>query len=104
MVVVLGHESCGAIKSAIDDVKLGNITGLLQKIEPAVAVAKQSYVGEPSSKNKGFVEEVCYHNVMVTKDYIRENSPILKEMEDKGEIKIVGAIYNLGNGEVVFIE
>ena len=104
VVVVLGHESCGAIKSAIDDVKLGNITGLLQKIEPAVAVAKQSYVGEPSSKNKGFVEEVCYHNVMLTKDDIIENSPILKEMEDKGEIKSVGAIYNLGKGEVVFIE
>ncbi len=104
VVVVLGHESCGAIKSAIDNVKLGNISTLLQKIEPAVAVAKQTYVGEHSSKNNGFVEEVCYHNVLLTKEYIREHSPILKEMEEKGEIMIVGAIYNLGNGEVIFLE
>ena len=81
VVVVMGHESCGAIKSAIDDVKLGNITALLSKIEPAVRKAQQSYCGsEHSSKNKGFVEEVCYQNVMLTKDYIREHSPILAEL------------------------
>jgi carbonic anhydrase len=104
LVVVLGHGSCGAIKSAIDDVKLGNITGLLDKIQPAVAQSKADFQGEAKSSNPEFVEKVCHTNVAVRVKEIRENSPILKEMEDKGEIKIVGAIYNMESGKVEFFE
>ncbi len=102
LILVLGHESCGAIKAAIDNVKLGNITAMLTKIKPAV-VKSQDFKGEKTSKNADFVEYVAKNNVKNTIETIRLKSPILKEMEDKGEIKIVGAYYNLKTGEVVFL-
>lgn len=102
LIVVLGHEYCGAVKSAIDDVKLGNITPLLSKIQPAVRSAKASYSGDKTSKNPEFVEEVCNHNVLHTMNEIRAKSSILKEMEQKGEIKIVGGVYHMKSGRVDF--
>jgi carbonic anhydrase len=102
LILVLGHESCGAIKSAIDDVKFGNITAMLSKIKPAVKQA-QDFTGEKNSKNPAFVEYVSKKNILNTVAQIRANSPALKEMEDKGTIKIVGAYYNLQTGEVSFL-
>ena len=101
LIVVLGHGSCGAIKAAIDTVKMGNITAMLTKIHPAVAEA-QNFVGEKTSKNYVFVNYVARKNVLHTIEIIRIQSPILKEMEEKGEIKIVGAFYDLNTGEVAF--
>ena len=103
LILVLGHGHCGAIKSAIDDVELGNITGLLEKIKPAVAQSKTTFEGEAKSSNYKFVDAVCHSNVELMIKEIRINSPILKEMEDKGEIKIVGAIYNMETGKVDFL-
>jgi|TARA_R110000737_G_C14624685_1_gene494438 carbonic anhydrase len=102
LVLVMGHEECGAIKAAIDNVELGNITAMLTKIKPAVEKS-QNFSGEKTSKNGKFVEHVCKSNVEHAIDQIRSKSPILKEMEDKGEIKIVGAYYRLGNGELEFL-
>ena len=85
VIVVLGHNECGAVKAAIDDVKLGNITELLEKIKPAVD-SLSKFDGEKTSKNKKFVDEVSVENVDVSMDNIRKNSPILKEMEERGEI------------------
>ena len=102
LVVVLGHEYCGAVKSAIDDVKLGNITTLLSKVKPAIAKAKENFDGETTSKNPKFVEAVCDHNVHLAIDEIREKSPILKEMEKKGEIMIIGGVYDMETGKVSF--
>ncbi len=102
LIVVLGHESCGAIKSTIDNVKLGNITAMLSKIQPAVAKSKD-FKGEKSSKNDAFVEYVAKNNVLMTVETIKQKSPILKEMSDKGEIKIIGAYYSLKTGEVIFL-
>ena len=104
LVVVMGHEHCGAVKSAIDNVELGNITGLLSKIKPAIVQSKINFTGEPVSSNKEFVEKVCHTNVALMINEIRMNSPILKEQEDKGEIKIVGAVYYLENRKVNFFE
>lgn len=104
LILVLGHEYCGAIKSAIDDVKLGNITTLLSKIQPAVASARHDFAGDKSSKNPEFVEAVCHHNVEHAMQDIRQKSPILKEMEDKGEIIIVGGVYDMETGKVDFFE
>jgi carbonic anhydrase len=104
LIVVLGHGHCGAIKSAIDGVELGNITGLLSKIKPAVEQSKANFQGETSSSNPEFVEKVCQTNVEWMVKEIRKDSPILKEMEDKGEIKMVGAIYDMENGKVEFFE
>ena len=103
LVVVLGHEHCGAIISAIDDVKLGNITEMLSKIKPAVEAASIGFSGEKSSKNLEFVDAVCAHNVNYAISEIRDKSPILKEMESRGEVKIVGAIYHMETGKVEFV-
>jgi len=103
LVVVMGHESCGAIKAAIDHVKLGNITHMLTNIAPAVTKSAD-FKGVKSSKDKDYVDYVMKNNVLNTIAVIRAKSPILKEMADKGEIKIVGAWYNLSTGEVIFME
>jgi carbonic anhydrase len=101
LILVLGHEHCGAIKSAIDEVELGNITAMLSNIKPAIEQSSD-FEGEKSSKNESYVHEVCENNVNHTIQEIRKNSPILKEMEENGEIKIIGAIYDMTSGEVVF--
>ena len=103
LIVVLGHTHCGAIQSAIDDVKMGNITSLLSKIKPAVEKANSFYKGDKSSKNDEFMDAVCYLNVQISIDEIRSKSPILKEMEDLNEIMIVGAIYDMKTGKVDFL-
>lgn len=102
LILILGHKSCGAVKAAIDNVKLGNITAMLTKIKPAVDKS-QNFTEEKTSKNEAFVEYVAKNNVVNTIEAIRSKSPILKEMEDKGEIKIVGAYYDLNTGEVIFL-
>lgn len=102
LVLVMGHEHCGAVKAAVDDVKLGNITPMLSKIRPAVESI--TYEGDRTSKNLEFVHMACESNVINTIEQIRKNSPILKEMEDKGEIKIVGAVYDMDNGKVDFLK
>lgn len=104
VVVVLGHEYCGAIKSAINDVEFGNITALLSKIKPVVNDAKSEFDGETSSKNPQFVDHVSHKNVHHSLREIREKSSVLKEMEDKGEIIIVGAMYDMESGRVDFFE
>jgi carbonic anhydrase len=101
VILVLGHEHCGAVKAAVDNVKLGNITAMLSKIRPAVESVE--YDGDRSSKNEGFVHMVCESNVKKTIQDIRNNSPILKEMEDKGEIKIIGGVYDMDTGKVAFL-
>jgi carbonic anhydrase len=102
LILVMGHEHCGAVKAAVDDVKLGNITPMLQKIRPAVEMIE--YNGERTSKNQEFVHMASESNVRNTLEEIRLRSPILKEMEAKGEIKIVGALYDMDNGEVVWLQ
>jgi len=105
LVVVMGHEHCGAIKSAVNNVELGNITGLLSKIKPAVEQAKEGFTGgETTSANHDFLEAVCYANVERGVTQIRRDSPVLKAMEDCGEIQIVGAMYHLSTGKVSFFE
>ena len=99
LILVMGHEYCGAIKSAIDQVKLGNITHMLSNINPAI-LKSADFKGEKSSKNEEYLDYVMKNNVLHTLEVIRTKSPILKEMEKKGEIKIVGAWYNLNTGEV----
>lgn len=102
VIMVMGHEHCGAVKAAVDNVKLGNITAMLSKIRPVVEKLDADYKGDKTSKNGEFVHMVCEHNVLKTMNDIRENSPILKEMEDNGEIKIIGGVYDMDSGEVDF--
>ncbi|WP_431124871.1 carbonic anhydrase family protein [Flagellimonas flava] len=104
IIVVLGHTACGAVKGACDDAKMGNLTELLSKIKPAVnAVSEPSEASERTSKNLGFVNTVAEKNVQLTMDNIRTQSPVLKEMEDNGEILIVGGMYDISNGKVSYM-
>ncbi|MCX6242158.1 MAG: carbonic anhydrase family protein [Bacteroidetes bacterium] len=103
LIIVMGHQHCGAVKAAIEDIKLGNITGLLQKIRPAIEKSA-SFQGEKSYKNEEYLSLVCLNNVFAAINEIKARSPILKEMSDKGEIRIVGALYDLNTGIVKFLE
>ena len=100
LVVVLGHTSCGAIKGACDDVKMGNLTTLLEKFKPAVAAA--STPGERNSHNHAFVDDVTELNVKQVVARIRTESPVLKALEDEGKIRIVGALYDTSSGKVAW--
>jgi len=100
LVVVLGHEGCGAVKAACDDVKLGHITGLLDRIKPAIAQTKID--GKISSENEECVNDVARTNVSLTIDRIRAKSTILSTLEKQGEIKIVSAYYSISEGCVKF--
>lgn len=98
IVVVMGHTKCGAVTAACNNVELGNITTLLQKIKPAVAI----YDKGETPMSEETIEKVALKNVLLSISQIRKRSPILAEMEEKGEIEIVGAIYSVSNGEVTF--
>ena len=100
VVLVMGHTACGAVKGAIDNAALGNLTQLLAKIKPAVQAT--TYSGERSAKNYGFVDAVARKNVEMTIGDIRRDSPVLAELEASGAIKITGAMYNLETGAVEF--
>jgi carbonic anhydrase len=102
LVLVMGHTSCGAIKGACDQVELGNLTGLLKKIQPAIA-SVHDVQGERNSKNTTFVEAVNEANVRLTVERIRELSPILRDLENAGKIQIAGCIYDLDSGRVRFL-
>jgi len=102
LIVVMGHSKCGAIMGACDGVQMGNLTTLLDKIKPVVDSVETS--DDRSSKNDEFVQEVAEKNVLWGIEAIKKNSPILKEMFDKGEIDIVGAMYNIETGKVTFYE
>lgn len=100
LVLVLGHESCGAVKAACDGVELGNITAMLSNITPAAKMASEQVEGVADSSNKEFVAKTVENNVKLTIERIREKSKILQEMEDNGEITIVGGVYSLSTGKV----
>jgi len=101
VVVVMGHTACGAIKGAIDRVQLGNLTGLLAKIQPAIDATP--YQGERSVKNYAFVDAVARKNVELTMAGIHSRSAIIAALETKGAVKIAGAMYNLETGAVDFL-
>jgi carbonic anhydrase len=104
VVVILGHTACGAVKGACDHAKLGNLTGMLEKIAPAVSQVKDpADASLRTSSNIDFVNRVAVKNVHMAIDNLRAMSPVLKEMEAAGEIKVVGAMYHIENGQVVFL-
>ena len=103
MIVVLGHTNCGAIKGACDNVELGNLTGLIDKIKPAVE-QECSTIANRNSSNDIFVEKVAELNVGLSVKNILLHSPILADMVKNGEIGIVGGIHDIKTGEVNFFE
>ena len=101
-VVVLGHSSCGAVKGACDHVELGNITGMLSKIMPAVDAITEVTENRTSS-NAEFVQKVVEENVRQTVKNVTDQSQVLKEMVENGEVIVVGAVYDVASGEVRFM-
>ena len=99
IIVVMGHTKCGAVTAACNNVELGNITPLLSKIQPAVKTIKAK-CGE---MNEAAIEDVAVQNVKDSIELIRKQSPILREMEEAGEIEIAGASYSVASGEVEFL-
>lgn len=105
LIVVLGHTKCGAVKGACDHVEMGNLTELLSKLQPAVYSESETMAADKrNSKNGVFVENVATLNVKRSVKSIIERSYILEEMLDKGEIGIVGAMYNIETGKVEFYD
>ena len=103
LIVVLGHTHCGAVKGACDGVELGNLTGLLAQLKPAVDSVPDD--GKPrNSKNDEFVEKAARANVLLSIKNIREKSPVLAELEKTGGLKIVGAMYDVETGKTEFFE
>ena len=101
-ILVVGHSECGAIKGACDDVVLGNLTQTLANIKPAVA-AVSGFESDRTSANEAFVQAVAEKNVVLTIDRIRQRSTILRDMADKGDIGIGGAMYDVHTGKVTFM-
>jgi carbonic anhydrase len=101
LILVLGHTGCGAIKGAIDNLQLGHLSNLLAKIRPAIQ--KTVFDGERSSNNPAFVEAVSRTNVLLTIEGIRQQSPVLEELESQRAIKIAGAMYNLATAKIDFM-
>jgi carbonic anhydrase len=103
LIVVLGHTKCGAIEGACNNIVLGNITTLLNKIKPAIEKEKETSQNRNGS-NVEFVNRVTANNVFITVQKVKEQSKLLAEMESAGEIKIVGGLYDLDTGKVNFYE
>jgi len=101
VIVLFGHTACGAIKGAIDDVEMGNLTGLLARVKPAISAT--TYTGTKSSKNGAYVDAVARTNVLVGLDNMRRRSPILADLEKKKALLLVGGMYDLTSGVVEFI-
>ncbi len=103
VVLVMGHTGCGAVKGAVDDIKLGNLTGLLAKIKPAVDAVDQT-AGARTSKNRKFVDTAAIENVKLTIENIRRISPVLRELEKENKILITGCLYDIKTGRVLFLD
>jgi carbonic anhydrase len=101
IIVVLGHTKCGAVVGACNHVEMGNLTTLLNKIQPAIYQEKET-VENRTGSNEKFVKNVTGINVFLTIDRIRRESPIIAELEQKGAIKIIGGLYDVENGRVDF--
>lgn len=102
LIVVLGHTRCGAITGACNNVKLGHVTAMLEKVSPAIALETET-TGDRSGANENYVRNVTKINVALTVEQVRKQSPILAEMERAGEIKIVGGLYDVESGHVSFL-
>ena len=103
LIAIIGHSNCGAVKGAVDGVELGNLTGLLNKIHPAIEQVPAA-VQPRTSKNLEFVDKVAEANVRLVMQQLREHSPILRQMLDQGQVGLVGGMYDLSTGKIRFFD
>lgn len=100
-IIILAHSSCGAVKGAVDEVKLGNLTAMLENIEPAIQATPLT--GEKSSSNKKYVEAVATKNAELTVQVLLARSPVIKGLVDEGKVKVVAAKHDVATGKVTFL-
>ncbi|MES2703684.1 MAG: carbonic anhydrase family protein [Bacteroidota bacterium] len=103
IIVVLGHSKCGAIAGACNDVKLGHLTGLLEKIQPAIEAEKDTKENRNGS-NAAYVGHVTELNVHLTMAQITEQSPVIAELVNEGKVIVAGGVYDVETGEVTFFK
>lgn len=103
LILVMGHTECGAVKGACDAAQLGLLTATLANINPAVKAVQGDYTPR-NSQNAEFVQAVTEMNVQLTMQKLRERSVVLREMLDKGEIAMIGAMYDVSTGQVAFLK
>lgn len=103
LIVVLGHTKCGAIEGACNHVEIGHITNLLNKVKPAIDMETETQ-SDRNGQNKTFVNNVTRNNISITVQQVKDQSPLLREMEQSGKIKIIGGLYDLDTGKVTFYE
>lgn len=104
LILVMGHEYCGAIKAAIDNVRMGNMTAMLAKIRPVVASGAKTFRGRKTSANPAFIDHIAKANVRRNVKLITRRSPLLKELVKAGELKIAGAYYDLDTAVVELLD
>jgi len=102
IIVVMGHSNCGAVKAACDNFEEGNITEIIKLLQPAVSEETTTLDPERNSKNSQFVANVCFLNVKKQIQNIINQSDILRDLLDKKQIGITGAVYNFASGQVEF--
>jgi len=102
IIVVMGHSNCGAVKAACDNFEEGNITEIIKLLQPAVSEETTTLDPERNSKNSQFVANVCFLNVKKQIQNIINQSDILRDLLDKKQIGIIGAVYNFASGQVEF--
>lgn len=103
LIVVMGHDSCGAVKGACADAKLGHLTQLLHKVQPAIAQAKKQY-GHADCNNDQFIDTAAKDNVINVVNQIYQQSPVIRDLVKAGKVKIIGAMYHLKSGKVTFFD
>lgn len=103
-IVVLGHNHCGAVKGAVDDVRLGNLTATLENVKPSVESVRTTMPGPHTSKDEAFVQAVAVENVRRTMQEIASRSSVIAERIDKGQLVIVGGMYDLSTGQVAWLD
>jgi carbonic anhydrase len=104
LIAVIGHTRCGAIKGACDNVELGSLTHLIEKIKPAIAAEKETHKPQTSVEGPDFIDNVAKRNVILAIQHIHNTSPILKKLYDNKQIDIVGGLYDVTTGKVDFFD
>ena len=102
-IVVLGHSKCGAIMGACDGVRMGNLTGLLQKVDEAIALETETFA-DRTSRNTAYVDRVAELNVLLVKRQVMERSALLAGMIRASELALVGGMYDVDSGAVEFYD
>lgn len=103
VIVVMGHTACGAVKGACDGVELGNLTALLDEIEPAMDAVSTPVGVDRSSANIEFVNDVVETNVRMQVNELVRRSDVVRELVEAGQVKVVGAVHDISTGEVTFL-